>query len=284
MLERKHWHPSITVERLIATCKQQMTTIDNLGLCLGCGAEVLEREPAARNYRCESCGAEEVFGAAELLLLHSSQGDIEQGAGKRKKMRIQSRHKTEEHELDAYFTCPEAIEALIRVEGDRMPRRIWEPAAGGGAIVLPLRASGRVVMASDIHDYGLLPDCRIMDYLSAPSMPKGWVEGVVTNPPFRWSQDFAERALSEVGYVAFLARTNFLMDSEERGRWLDQHEPSRTYYLLPRLPPMHREGWTGKRVTSNTPFAWVVWQRGAPREFPRRIYWREVLQQHDKVA
>jgi hypothetical protein len=132
-------------------------------------------------------------------------------------MRIQSSHGFDERGLDAYFTCPEAIEALILLEADRIPQRIWEPAAGDGAIVLPLRASGRTVLASDIHDYGL-PGCRIVDYLSAPKMPAAWVYGVVTNPPYSLAQEFAERALSEVPYVALLVRTNFLMDAEGRGR------------------------------------------------------------------
>jgi hypothetical protein len=107
-------------------------------------------------------------------------------------------------------------------------------------------------------------------------MPAAWVGGVVTNPPYRYAQGFAARALAEVPYVAFLVRTNFIMDAERRGRWLDRNEPTRVYYLLPRLPAMHREGWQGNRVSSNTPFAWVVWQEGAPRSFPQRVYWKEL--------
>ena len=79
-------------------------------------------------------------------------------------------------------------------------------------------------------------------------MPAAWVEGVVTNPPYRYVQRFAERAL----YVALLLRTNFLMDAEDRGCWLDRNEPTPADYLLLRLPMMHREGWTGKRSSSNT--------------------------------
>jgi hypothetical protein len=50
-----------------------------------------------------------------------------------------------------------------------------------------------------------------------------------------------------VPYAALLVRTNFLMDGEGRGRWLDRHPPTREYYLLPRLPMMHHDGWSGKR-------------------------------------
>ena len=43
-------------------------TLDNPGFCLICGAEVDGVEPDAQNYECEACGAEQVFGADELLL------------------------------------------------------------------------------------------------------------------------------------------------------------------------------------------------------------------------
>jgi hypothetical protein len=41
---------------------------DCLGFCVACGAEAYGCEPDARAYLCESCGAQEVFGAEELLL------------------------------------------------------------------------------------------------------------------------------------------------------------------------------------------------------------------------
>ena len=42
---------------------------DNLGLCRACGEEAYGVEPDARKYKCESCGAREVYGAEELLLM-----------------------------------------------------------------------------------------------------------------------------------------------------------------------------------------------------------------------
>jgi hypothetical protein len=45
-----------------------MTGLDNPGLCIMCGHEQDGCEPDARNYTCEACGAEQVFGADELLL------------------------------------------------------------------------------------------------------------------------------------------------------------------------------------------------------------------------
>lgn len=40
---------------------------DMIGFCVSCGAETHGVEPDARAYRCEYCGAQNVFGVSELL-------------------------------------------------------------------------------------------------------------------------------------------------------------------------------------------------------------------------
>jgi hypothetical protein len=68
MLERKLWHKSLTDEVILGAAERQMMSLDNPGLCLACGNEQEGCEPDARRYRCESCGARQVYGAEELLL------------------------------------------------------------------------------------------------------------------------------------------------------------------------------------------------------------------------
>ena len=41
------------------------------GFCLACGAEADGCEPDARNYKCEACGAREVFGVEECLMMNA---------------------------------------------------------------------------------------------------------------------------------------------------------------------------------------------------------------------
>jgi hypothetical protein len=62
-------------------------------------------------------------------------------------MQIQNRHRYTDglDDLDPYFICDEAIDSLIALEGNRLPQKLWEPAAGDGAIVRSLRATGRSV-------------------------------------------------------------------------------------------------------------------------------------------
>ena len=60
-------HRSITPNCIMNAVERQMTSLDNPGFCIACGAEQEGCEPDARNYECESCGAHKVFGAEELL-------------------------------------------------------------------------------------------------------------------------------------------------------------------------------------------------------------------------
>ena len=69
MIARKLWHASITAERVMEAAEREMTTLDNPGFCLICGAEAEGCEPDAREYTCESCGAPHVYGAQEIMLL-----------------------------------------------------------------------------------------------------------------------------------------------------------------------------------------------------------------------
>ena len=63
-----HMHPSITADRIFEAVERELTTLDNPGFCLHCGAEADGCEPDARQYQCESCGEAAVYGAAEILI------------------------------------------------------------------------------------------------------------------------------------------------------------------------------------------------------------------------
>jgi hypothetical protein len=157
-------------------------------------------------------------------------------------------------DFDSYMTPPEAIRALIHIEGARIPQVIWEPMCGTGNIVTALRESGRTCYASDIFDYGF-PGCKIEDYRTA--VPEWDVEAIVTNPPFTFAPEFAEKSLREAPYVAYFLRTNFL-ESQGRFPFFKEHPPARVWVFSRRLPMMHRHGWTGKQAASNVCYAWFV--------------------------
>lgn len=68
MLKRSLWSKLLTDEVISEAVERRETTLDNPGFCLLCGVEAGGVEPDATNYKCEACGADQVFGAEELLL------------------------------------------------------------------------------------------------------------------------------------------------------------------------------------------------------------------------
>jgi hypothetical protein len=60
-------HESITLERVEEAVKESMFGLGNPGFCRACGEDADGCEPDARNYECEGCGENEVFGAEEFL-------------------------------------------------------------------------------------------------------------------------------------------------------------------------------------------------------------------------
>ena len=67
-------HESITLDRVMAAVKDGMETLNNPGFCLACGEDADSCEPDARNYRCECCGEEQVFGAEEVMIMWVANG------------------------------------------------------------------------------------------------------------------------------------------------------------------------------------------------------------------
>jgi hypothetical protein len=180
------------------------------------------------------------------------------------------RHPIAGRVLDFYQTPPFATLALLFAE--RLPHRLWEPCAGGGAMVRVLRDAGHDVVASDIvaRDFPL-EFCS--DFFDAA--PPIGCEAVVTNPPFRLAARMVSPALYLAPRVYFLLRLSFL-ESECRTPILEDGTLARVHVFRRRFM-MHREGWTGPRASSQIAFAWFVWERDhtGGRATVDRISWDE---------
>jgi hypothetical protein len=181
-------------------------------------------------------------------------------------------HSLEDRGLDFYPTPIEAVRGFLSAERQYLPKRLWEPACGDGAIVLPLRAAGHVVLATDLVDRGCPMSSGGIDFLLP--IPRGTsapcVDGIVTNPPFKLAQAFVDRALGMVPYVAMLLRVSFL-EGTARKPWFQSTPLARVHISSRRLPMMHRHEWGGPKSTSAIAFAWFVWDRN--HEGPPTIDW-----------
>lgn len=170
--------------------------------------------------------------------------------------------------LDFYASPYEALPPLLMAERGKIPRGLWEPACGNGALVVPLRNRGFSVKATDIVDRGC-PGASLLDFLTVSERFDG---GIVTNPPFDGAaggiEEFTERAARIAPYVAIFARLAWF-ESAGRHHWWRQVGLSRIIKIADRLPMMHREGYEGPKLSNaGQCFGWFIFEPGKrPRPF-----------------
>lgn len=165
------------------------------------------------------------------------------------------KHALADRKDDLYETAPEAVHALLKWE--KFGGSVWEPACGRGAISDVLKAHGYDVWSTDLvrHGYGI----SNIDFLMERSVPDH-VGAIITNPPFKLADEFAEHAVRLVPKVAMLLRLAFL-ESKGRTVLLENSHLARVHVFRERLPMMHRDGWEGPKTTSTTAYAWFVWDQ-----------------------
>lgn len=156
--------------------------------------------------------------------------------------------------FDFYETPAWCTKALLSVWTPHA--RVWEPAAGKGAIVRELE--GHDVVASDITDRGAVRGLMVKDFLTSRAHSHLPQTSIITNPPYTDCLAFVERALEwtkpGLGSVAMLMRSEW-GHAVSRSR-LFSH-PFRMKLELTRRPV-----WFPDRDHKSSPrhnFAWFLW-------------------------
>jgi hypothetical protein len=104
---------------------------------------------------------------------------------------------------DFYETPPWVTEQLCAVE--QIPRTVWEPSSGHGAITRVLQRHGVEVVETDLVSR---VGQRQLNFLAAR---EALVRAIVTNPPFNIANQYVRQAHKlGVGYVAMLLKIGFL--------------------------------------------------------------------------
>lgn len=162
---------------------------------------------------------------------------------------------------DWYVEPPEATEALLRAE--TFSGLSWDPACGQCTIKKVMLAAGLHCVASDIvmrcDEYDDVGDFR------GDLFPFRGIANIVSNPPYKLAQAFAERALTIATHkVAFLLPLTFL-EGTKRGRWIETTPLARVHVFSWRIsmPPgeLLKAG-TVKPSGGKKAFAWFVWEKG----------------------
>ncbi len=155
---------------------------------------------------------------------------------------------------DYYATSPEATEWLLRLEKFSGP--ILEPACGEGHISKVL-SRGYDVTSRDLIDRGF---GEVADFLSIDNLH--WDGDIVTNPPYKYAQEFVEKALQIIpdGHkVCMFLKLTFL-SSKARRYLFDTQPPCRVWVSSSRL----KCGFNGhfEGPSSAVDYAWYVWVKG----------------------
>jgi hypothetical protein len=116
-----------------------------------------------------------------------------------------------------------------------LPRAIWEPACGDGALARVLSQHGHIVTCSDINPQ--MDGAAKIDFVGSDRPIKVKATGgfaIVTNPPFSLAEAFIRRALSITPKVALLLKANY-WNAASRLALFAEHPPSRVMPLTFRI-------------------------------------------------
>lgn len=160
-------------------------------------------------------------------------------------------------EHDYYSTDPKAAEMLLEIEPN-LSDSIWECACGENALSNVFKAHGKTVRCSD-----LVVRCDGIEQLDFLTCNEPMHDtDIITNPPYKRSLPFIEKALSLVDdgrYVCMFLKLTFL-EGKARRLFFDQNPPIRVWVSSSRLN-CGRNGIV-KNTTSAVCYAWFVWQKG----------------------
>lgn len=187
--------------------------------------------------------------------------DPEKGKNSVYKMLGASNHTDNERQNeDFYATDPKAAKLLLELEV--FAYDIWECACGEGHLSKVLESAGHNVKSTDLVYRGF-GDGGV-DFLDIGNTE--WNGDIITNPPYKYAQEFIEKALRiipEGNKVAMLLRLQFLEGIKRKKLFLS--EPPKTVYVSSSRILCAKNAEFEKMASnggSAIAYAWYVWQKG----------------------
>ena len=168
-----------------------------------------------------------------------------------------SNHTEKERQEDDYYaTDPEAINILLSVE--KFDKNVWECASGGGHLSKRLKEFGYDVYSTDLVDRGYCD--KQLDFLSCNDKFNG---DIITNPPFKFAQEFVEKGIQLTNNkLALFLKIQFL-EGKARRKMYDIHPPKIVYVLSSRLSCAKNADFQYMKDNGGSAMAycWYVWEK-----------------------
>lgn len=159
----------------------------------------------------------------------------------------------EREKHDYYATDPKTIHDLLAVE---KIFNVWECACGEGHLAKELQKKGVLSKATDLynHGYGEVG----INFLEQEVEWNGWI---ITNPPYKYGQEFVEKANKIAQFTAMFLKIQFL--EGKRRREMFRKFPPRTVYVYSKRQRCAMNGDFEKYAKSNAvSYGWFVWEKG----------------------
>lgn len=165
-----------------------------------------------------------------------------------------SDHAAGEREMNDYYaTDPAAGRMLLELE--RFQAWILEPACGEGHLSKVFIEAGHDVISTDLIWRGFGGQRNFFEY-------DAWGGDIITNPPYKYAQEFVEHALGIVqpkAKVAMFLKLQFLEGQKRRKLW--ETQPPKTVYVSSKRLLCAKNG-EFRGQGSAVAYAWFVWEKG----------------------
>jgi hypothetical protein len=171
-----------------------------------------------------------------------------------------SNHTDKEREVNDYYaTEPKALELLLDIE--QFDPYVWECVCGEGHLSEVLKKYGYIVKSTDLIDRGY-GDGGV-DFLQSTEPHNG---DIITNPPYKYAQQFVEKALNIIPYgnkVAMFLKLTFL-ESKGRRALFDNYPPKYIYVASGRLLCAKNGDFDKMQQGggSAAAYGWFIWEKG----------------------
>ena len=179
-----------------------------------------------------------------------------------------SNHSDIEREINDFYATPTiATEKLIEYLDYNYPNIkneiVWEPACGKGHISETLKEHGYKVISTDLIDRGYGCAGDDYDFLSDSNTKTDC--HIITNPPYKYAQEFVEKAMDimEDGKcLCMLLKLTFL-EGKKRYDMFQKYPPEQLLVFSTRVNCAHggdfeKESEIGGAVA----YAWYIWRKG----------------------
>jgi hypothetical protein len=170
-----------------------------------------------------------------------------------------SNHAAEEREKhDYYATEPKAVQLLLKLE--TFHQNVWECACGEGHLSKVLIKAGHNVRSTDLIDRNYATE--IMDFIAIDNI-EAWNGDIITNPPYKYAEQFVEKALSIIPTgrkVAMFMGIQFV-EGKKRKQFLKTYPIKTVYVSSSRLNCAKNGDFVKYNTNSARCYAWFIWEK-----------------------